>query len=372
MIIFRYLSREILVTTMAVSSILLLIIMSGRFVRYLANAASGELAVEVLFSIMAFRLPGFIELVLPLGFFIAILLAYGRLYTDSEMVVLSACGTSPQQLVGITMVPALLIALIVGSLSLWVSPNGVRATETILAEQRTRSEFDMIQTGRFQSLGQSNSMTYVETVSDDRNRLQGVFMAEGGREAGRDRHSVLVAESAEQALHPEYQQRYFNLYKGVRYEGQPGEADYEVTEFETYGQYLKPTDIRSGMRDKSDAWPTSELIGSQEPERRVTLQWRLSLPIMVMVVAFLAVPLSRTDPRRGRYAKMLPAIILFMLYLGVLSSVRGAVESGSWPVMPGLWVIHPVFIGIGWVMLNWQNFKLSRQRRRREREAAHA
>ncbi len=372
MIIFRYLSREILVTTMAVSSILLLIIMSGRFVKYLAEAAAGELAVEVLFSIMGFRLPGFIELILPLGFFIAILLAYGRLYIDSEMVVLSACGISPQQLVSMTFFPALLISVIVGSLTLWVSPTGVRATETILAEQRTRSEFDAIQTGRFQALGQSESMTYVEDVSADRNRLQTVFVAEGGGEAGRTRHSVLVAEYAEQALHPEYQQRYFNLYNGVRYEGQPGEADYEVTEFETFGQYIEPTDIRSGMRNKSDAWPTSQLIGSEDLESRVTLQWRLSLPLMVLVVALLAVPLSHTDPRRGRYVKMLPAILLYMVYLGTLSGMRGAVEAGSWPIVPGLWIVHPVFIGIALLMLNWHNLRLWRQKRRQAREVAHA
>jgi len=362
-IIFRYLSREVVVTMLAVSSILLLIIMSGRFVNYLADAAAGDLSVNVLFTIMGYRLPTFIELIFPLGFFIAILLAYGRLYTDSEMVVLSACGVSPRQLVGITMVPALILALFIGALSLWVSPMGVRATETVLAEQRTRSEFDVIQPGRFQRLG-SDSMTYVSGVSDDRRQLQSLFVAQGGRQAGSSRHTVLVGEYAEQEVHPEFGRRYLNLYEGRRYEGQPGEADYEITEFKVFGQHMREPDISAGVRNQSDARATRDLIGADDLESQVTLQWRLSLPIMVLVVALMAVPLSRTDPRRGRYVKMLPAIILYMLYLGALSSARGAVESGKWPIMPGLWAIHPVFIGISVLLLNWTNLQLWRQRRK--------
>src|SRR3546814_5551804 len=68
----------------------------GRFIKYLAQAASGALDPGSLFLIMGFRLPGFLQLILPLGLFLGILLAYGRLYLDSEMTVLSATGMSQQ------------------------------------------------------------------------------------------------------------------------------------------------------------------------------------------------------------------------------------------------------------------------------------
>ena len=372
MIIFRYLNREISVTTLAVSSILLLIFMSGRFVKYLADAAAGELAVNVLFVIMGFRLPGFLELILPLGFFIAILLAYGRLYADSEMVVLSACGISQAQLIILTLIPATILALLVAALSLWVGPMGARATETILAEQRSRSEFDTIQPGRFQRLGSANATAYISEVSDDRTRLQALVVAESGGDLGSGRHSIIVADYAEQALHPEYDQRYLTLYNGVRYQGQPGMADYEVTSFDAFGQFIKPPDIEGSMRDDSDAWPTSELLGSDELARQVELHWRLSLPVMAIVVALMAVPLARTDPRRGRYAKMLPAIILYMLYLGILSGLRGALEGGRFPLMPGFWLVHAAFLGIALLMINWRRLERRKLRRRARREAAHA
>ena len=97
-IVFRYLTRQVIISMLAVSGILLLVFMSGRFIKYLADAAAGELAGDVLFQIMAYRFPGFLELILPLGFFIGILLAYGRMYLESEMTVLFACGVSDKQL----------------------------------------------------------------------------------------------------------------------------------------------------------------------------------------------------------------------------------------------------------------------------------
>ena len=107
LIIFRYLSRDLLITSLAVSAILLTIFLSGKFSDYLDDAAQGKLAVDVLFTIIAYRMPNLLELILPLGFYLAILLAYGRMYIESEMVVLSATGMSQWQLVRITLVPAM-------------------------------------------------------------------------------------------------------------------------------------------------------------------------------------------------------------------------------------------------------------------------
>lgn len=372
MIIFRYLSREILLTMFAVSSILLLITMSSRFARYLAEATTGKISVDILFSLIGYRLPGFLELIVPLGFFIAILLVYGRLYIESEMVVLSACGMSQRRLVNITLVSALLVALLVAGFSLWLSPMGARQTELMLDEQRHRSEFDSLQEGRFQSLGRGQAMTYVESVSNNRKKLNHVFVAQVG-DMSQDSVAVIVAESGQQMVHPDYGQRYLVLQNGYRYEGLPGNNNYKIMEFSTYGAYLTPSDSSAAFTNKADTRTTRELFESDDLESQVALQWRLSMPILVLIVAILAVPLSRTNPRQGRYLKMLPAIIIYMLYLGGLIGIRGLMDSGRWPLMPGLWIVHLVYLVLALLMVNWHNISLWRQsRQNRAAEVSHA
>ena len=112
--ILRYLALDVLVHMVAVSFVLLVIIISGRFVKYLAEAAVGDLAAGILVPVLLYRLPGFMELIIPLGLFIGILMSYGRLYVESEMVIFTATGISPQRLAGYTLVPALLVMVIVG------------------------------------------------------------------------------------------------------------------------------------------------------------------------------------------------------------------------------------------------------------------
>lgn len=372
-IIFRYLSREILVTMFAVSSILLLITMSSRFARYLAEATTGKISVDILFSLIGFRLPGFLELIVPLGFFIAILLVYGRLYIESEMVVLSACGMSQRRLVGITMISAVIVAMLVAGFSLWLSPLGARQTELMLDEQRHRSEFDSLQEGRFQSLGRGQAMTYVESVSNNRRQLNHVFVAQVVGDMSQDSVAVIVAESGQQVVHPTYGQRYLVLHNGYRYEGLPGNNNYKVMRFSTYGAYLTPSDSSAAFTNKADTKTTGELLAAEDLESRVALQWRISMPILVLIVAILAVPLSRTNPRQGRYLKMLPAIFIYLLYLGALIGVRGLMDSGKWPLIPGLWLIHLVYLVLALLMVNWHNLQLWRQGRRvRAAEVSHA
>ena len=84
--------KHVLAHTLAVSVVLLAIILSGRFVQYPAEAASGKLAADILLPVMLYRLPGFLELLIPLGLFIGIFMAYGRLYVESEVLILGACG----------------------------------------------------------------------------------------------------------------------------------------------------------------------------------------------------------------------------------------------------------------------------------------
>ncbi|MDO9616967.1 MAG: LPS export ABC transporter permease LptF [Pseudomonas sp.] len=371
MIVFRYLSREVLLTLSAVSAVLLVIIMSGRFIRYLAQAAQGLLDPGVLLMIMAYRIPGFLQLILPLGLFLGILLAYGRMYLDSEMTVLSATGMSQQRLLAYSLAPATLVALLAGWLSLGLAPQGVEHVARILNQQSAMTELDTLVPGRFQSMKNGSRVTYTEELSEDRGSLAGVFISEKQLSSKGDKErgiSVLVAESGRQEIQADGS-RYLILENGYRYDGNPGQADYRAIKYDTYGVLLPKPEVAVEVTDR-EAMPTRELIGNDKPRMQSELQWRLSIPVLVFVVTLLAVPLSRVNPRQGRFLKLLPAILLYMAYLALLIGARGALDKEKIPTALGLWWVHGLFALIGLLLLYWEPLRLRWAARRVALEVA--
>lgn len=342
-IIFRYLARQVMISMLAVSGILLLVFMSGRFIRYLANAAAGEISGDVLFQIMAYRFPGFLELILPLGLFIGILLAYGRMYLESEMTVLFACGISEKQLLGKTLLASVPVMLTVGAMSLYVSPWGMKQVEQIFNEQRQATEFELLAPGRFQSLSSGGRVTYTEALSEDKRRLEGVFIAEYGDQG--EGVSIITAREGSQLVDEDTGSRFLVLEDGARFEGVPGQMNYDVVEFETYG--LKIRSGAAGPKTLEEGLNTLALLQSENPEYRAMLHWRLTLPLIVPIVTLLAVRLSRVNPRQGRFFHLLPAMLIYISYLGLLIVGRDALESGRMPEWIGLLWVHALYLGLG-------------------------
>ncbi|BCD99529.1 LPS export ABC transporter permease LptF [Marinagarivorans cellulosilyticus] len=359
MIIFRYLAKEVLTSMAAVCSVLLLIILSGRFVRYLAEAAAGKLEASVLFTLMGFRLPSYLELIIPLALFIGILLAYGRLYVDSEMTVLKACGMSERQLVAYTVVIALSVACLVGFFSLYLGPVGAKASSVLIEEQRSRTEFETLKPAYFHRLS-GGGVSYAEQVSEDKKRLQNVFLASPGDQERRV--SLMTAKTGETIVDQLSGRRYLVLSDGYQYHGTPGQSNYEVVSFRSYAQFLPDSDYQAKQRDIIDAMSTRELWEANTLQASSALQWRLSMPALVMIVALLAVPLSRTQPRRGRYAKMIPAILLYVIYLVACNAARGLLDEGKAPTPWLLWVVHLGFLNLALVMLVWPALRLPRRK----------
>lgn len=349
--ILRYLTRDVLVHMVAVSFILLVIIFSGRFVKYLAEAAVGDLAGDVLLPIMLYRLPGFLELIFPLGLFIGILMAYGRLYVESEMVVLSACGVSPARLAGYTLVPAALVMLLVALLSFLITPLGAARSEALLDDPASSQGLQSLAAGRFQTRRGSTIVSYAESV-DDKGVMHNVFLSRRARDNDPDaRLEVTVAEQGEVIIDPDTGARYLELRKGYRYRGMPGRLEYEAISFESFGELIPEPE--GGIRTAApvDGRPTLELLRSDLPQDRAALLWRISIPLMVPIVAIIAFCLSKTDSRRGRYVKLAPAFLIYFGYLMLLANARTMVEEGSGGLMGNFWLIHGCFAMVALTML---------------------
>ncbi|MGQ7246159.1 LPS export ABC transporter permease LptF [Halomonas sp. V046] len=346
MIIFRYLSREILLTMSAVAGVLLLVIMGSRFIRYFSSAANGEIPASILGSLMLYHLPGFLELILPLAFFLGILLAYGQLYLNSEITVLVACGTSPNRLLTVSLVPAAIVAVLVGMCSLWLTPAGALHNELMLEQQRSKLDFSALAPGRFQEFG-SGRIAYASDVSDDGERMQEVFISERqSRSDGTPESVVTRATQGYQTTDPDTGSRYLVLDHGERYSVDAGRAEAERLEFDTYAVRLARA-AEAVETDAAEFATTPVLFDSDNSEAMAQLQWRLGAPVMVFVLTLLAMPLSQVNPRQGRFAKLLPAIFLYVAYLSLLLAAMDAIGSGSLPVVIGMWPIHLAFLVFG-------------------------
>lgn len=354
MIIFRYLAKEVFVTLISLTVILMLIFLSNQFVQYLNRAASGNIPGVIIMKLMMLEMPNLMGLLLPLGFFMALLLAYGRLYADSEMTVLRACGYGPNQLLKHSFIMAVIVALVVAAVMIWASPLIAVERAKLLRSTGIQTLIQTIMPGRFHAINRGEQVFYVQSMSRDHTKAEQIFLAKQSTKDNKVQWDVLWADNAFAETDAKTLEDYIVFQNGKEYQGIPGQADYQVAEFVQYKARLPhPTvrindDIRTAKT--ADLWP----LNNTDRAKAAELQWRLSIPIMVLTLTLVAVPLSRVSPRSGKFAKLLPAIILYILYANFMFVARNAIISGAIPLWIGMWWLH-LLVAIVGLLLIWRN-----------------
>lgn len=357
MIIFRYLSKQILQVMAAGTVILLVVGLTSRFIQYLAQAVAGELASDVLLLLMLYRLPDFLLVILPLALFLGILLAYGRMYAENEMVILIGSGFSRLRLLLTTMGTSAIVMLVVAFISLQLAPWGVRNTEQLKQSQEQLTEIDLIVAGQFQMFGEGNRVTHadrIETGGDNERELQNVFVAvsDPSAESERSGPRIIVAETARPEIDEETGARFMRLENVLQYDGVPGASDFSIGQFESHSILLpEPTSFEPVLMETTLS--TTDLIGSSESTQIAELQWRISMLLLVPIITLIAVPLSQVEPRQGRYSKLVPAALLYASYYVLLQFSKDLVANGDLAAGIGMWWVHALFIAIGYLLFRF-------------------
>jgi lipopolysaccharide export system permease protein len=349
-LVFRYLSKQILQVMVAVTLVLLVVALTSRFIQYLGDAVAGQLASDILLLLMLYRLPDFLLVILPLALFLGIILAYGRLYADNEMVILMGSGYSQRRLLLTTLAGVSVVIVIMALLSLVLAPWGVRNTEQIKLSQQELTEIDLIVAGQFQRFGDDSRVTYAERIESTAGgrQLENVFVAlNSAAAANGGAPRIVLAESARPQIDADSGARFMRLENVLQYDGEPGRADFSIARFDVQGILLpEPTQFEAVLEQST--LPSLALLGSSDPALRAELQWRLSTILLIPVITLIAVPMSRVDPRQGRFSKLIPAALLYACYFVLLQFCRDLVAEGSLSPLPGLWWVHLLFIAIGW------------------------
>lgn len=365
-IIDRYIRREALVGWLGVLGVLLLIILSHRFARFLGDAAAGKLPAEWVFKLLGLSIVGFLGTLVPVALFLGLMTAFGRLYRDSEMTAMASCGIGPRQLYRPVMKLGAAAALILCFLSLYAGPWAAGELLANRAKAEKEAEIGMFESGRFRTSSDGDVAFYVEKANDD-GSLEKVFVHRV-QDDGTD--STVTARQGEQVTDPASGERYLILHDGERYDGDPGQREYSRVTFAEHGIRIQQSepDIASS---RLDGVPTGELWQSEKPAEIAELQWRLSQPILAIVLALLALPLSRTRPREGRYGRLVIGILVYAVYSNLLGVAQVWVEQGKLPAAIGLWGVHAlVLLLLAWQIAGMEGWRLRNVIRGRKEQAA--
>ncbi len=351
MLITRYLYRDILTTIAALLLVLIAIYLSHRLILFLAAAGSGGLPVEFIFKLLILKLLWVLIILIPLTFFLAILLSLGRFYADNEITAMYACGIGVPYLLQRSTMLAFFIAIFVAFLSLLVGPWSKQQENIIYEEIRQQAEISAVRAGRFQSFSHGQGVFYIEDMNPESKAMLNVFVA-----LERDDKTILLSsEKAFQLNEGESQGRYIVMFNGHRYDGKPGSAAFTKTAFAQHAVLVNPPPAYQHVHYK--ARETPDLWQSHDAKARAELQMRLSAPLTVLLLAPLAVMLSHSNPRQGRYAKMFLAIVIYFTYINSLEIAQKWMEQQSVVPWLGLWWVHALLLLII-SMMYLRNFSL--------------
>lgn len=366
----RYIFKEVAVTWIAVTGVLLVILVSNQLARVLSQAAANDFPRDVVFALIGLTSAGYLSVIVPIGFFLAIMLGLGRLYHESEMAAIQSCGVGPAGLYRPIALLGVLIAALLVWLSFWAIPGATARAQQIRAEALRDAQFGLLEPGRFRTFGGGNVVFYAERIDDngilhnvnvfvdhtnDKSRgdkSRGDKSQNGSGESRKDegKLEIWVATRAEQrgAGQPE---QTFVLYDGERYEGVPGSGEFRIIEFSEGGIPIRLGQLAGGA-GKSEMKPTRELLASDDPRDQAELQWRISTPMLALILMVLAVPLARLRPRQGRFGRIGIAILVYFLYSQLLAAAQTWVEGRVVPGFVGLWWVHGIALCLGlWLLV---------------------
>jgi lipopolysaccharide export system permease protein len=249
-------------------------------------------------------------------------------------------------------------AIFVGWLSISVLPWMNQTKDGILKAQEKAAEFSGAIAGSFNEFRKGDLVFYVESMSEDKSRLQNIFVQ--NRQHGK--LGLITAKEGYQYVDEETGDRFVVLLDGNRYEGQPGRNDFAVGKMEKYGVRvaLQPVDeTKVSRRSRS----TGELMSSKSLRDQAEFQDRLMLPVAVLVFGLLSVPLCRSMPREGVTGQVALAILFYFLFMNLQAISGSWMKDAVTPLWLGRWWVHPVMLGLGGLLLFVRSHQFDKFRR---------
>ncbi|OBW95526.1 LPS export ABC transporter permease LptF [Gallibacterium salpingitidis] len=346
MILTKYLIRETLKSQLAILFILLIIFLAQQLVRVLGSAVNGNVPVDVVLPLLGLGMPTMAQLMLPLSLFLALLLTLGRLYSESEVTVMQACGVGPETLIKVGLLLSILTAGVAAYNSLYLTPWALKKQVEVVENAKANPSASAITPGQFISSSKGDFVLFVEKVKGD--ELSDIYLFQT-KQVGKVKPSVVVAEQGNFTTAADGGQ-VLALKNGERFEGSATLPEFRITHFTDYLAFLAFNQAQSDETDL-DMQDSHTLLADHSVKAKAEMLWRISLFLAVPLMMLIAIPLSKVNPRQGRFAKVLPALLLYLIYFLLQSSLKTAGINGKLSAHYWMIAVNIAFLVLG-IFLN--------------------
>lgn len=339
MIIARYLIKEISQTLFGVLLVLMLIGLSAQLVGLFAEVTAGNLSINTVMVLFGLKALKMLLVILPLSLYLAVLMKLSQLYQNNEMAAISACGISQLYILRIVLSFALLCSILVGVFSLQIVPWANNLQQDIVAKSENSSSLEGMVAGRFKEMSSGVGVMYIENINEDHTQLENVFI----QRKLKNNESITRAKFGSQLIDDKTGDRFLVLEQGVRYEGLPGKKGYTVVEFEEHGvRVFEQTGVK--VQKKYSSVPTLELLKGKSAPHKSELHSRIAPILLCLLLSALAVPLSHTSPRQGRYARLGLGLVIYLVFSNLVYVGKNWINFGKVSPELGLWWIHAILL----------------------------
>ena len=360
MIIRRYLVKETLKTQGAILFILLLIFFSQKLIRILSSAIEGNIPRDLIMPLLVLGVSNMADLILPLSLFLGVLVTFGRLYSDSEMVAMHACGVKKNLNYQVVFFLCIFTCALTTINCLWFGPWSSLKQDQLVENAKINPSLAGLLAGQFQQTPDGNSVIYISNV--DKNNLENVFIAKINPKDNQ-RPSIIIANKGKTGNDAQGNQ-IITLDDANRYEGTAQLKDFRITNFHNYMGIIKPKELDSNNDEINDVQQLglTDLYETKTIKSEAEFYWRLTLIISVPLMAFLVIPLSISNPRQGRLAQILPALLLYLVYFLLASSIKA--NAGKGRLDPALWfyIINLGYFILAIILNCWDNLFMRKLR----------
>ena len=334
MIFRRSLVRELTLTAIGLFVILLGILFTNLVLRLLARAAGGSVASEGILTLLGFNAVFYLNILLTVALFLTVLLTVTRWYRDSEMIVWFTAGQSLTDWLKPILLFAAPFLVAIVALSLYLSPWAERRKLEFERQLESREEIALLAPGLFREFRRAKLVVFVESVNTFDGTIRNVFLQ--STDEAKDETTVARLARLEEADNGD---RFLVLEDGRRYEVKPGTLEYRIIEFDRLGRRIEPAEARQ-LPASRKAIPTADLLTRDGNFERSELFWRVSVPILALILTLAAVPLGQVNPRMGRSFNLLAAAFVYMVYSNGLNIVQSLIAQGKVDFWVGLAVPH--------------------------------